>query len=246
MESEKKQDMISKVLKLLELGSADKNSNANEREVAMKKAAQLMEEYSISFMDLKTGKPSGGGAYVSMSVDTISTRKDHWEAWLAASIAECFESEMVRNPKEHNKWVAVFIGEKHDVELAVFFFKYLRRTVSVQTRKNITPEIALEHGFDIGKMRRSYAIGMTETLEYRMKQLYAIREEIRTAETKALVVVKNQGVLDKLHEVFPRVKTTNRAVTVSKAGRRMGASDGNRINLSRPVSHTGGETQQIN
>jgi len=52
---EKKQDMIQKILKLLELGDADKKSNPHERELAQKKAAQMMAEHSLSFADLREG-----------------------------------------------------------------------------------------------------------------------------------------------------------------------------------------------
>ena len=182
MVAERKEEIISKIMKLMELGNEEKNSNPHEREAATRMAAKMMAEYSIDFADLRSGKPKED-VFVTITVDGTSDRKVDFESALAYYIAVAFDCQMI-NTYRNGPWQIAFVGTKNDLEIAVFFFKYLRRTLFAMAK--------LKYPKDVRGARRNYAYGLTKTIGERLEELYKKREEFIPSDCRALVVVKKE------------------------------------------------------
>jgi len=259
MTNEARDNIISKIMKLMELGNAEKNSNPHEREAATRMAAKMMADYSIDFAQLRDGKKNPD-AFVSMSVDGSEDQKVDFEASLAFHIAKAFDCQMINSfvktftgERRYGAWEIHFIGTKNDLEIAVFFFKYLRRSLYALSQKNVTKETVMptytrsgQRKIDLKNARRNYCFGMTKVIGERLLELYQKREEFIPSDCKALMVVKKDGLEKKFRELFPDARKGR--VTSLKgdtSAYHRGAEAGHKINLSRPIGNNGQASAQI-
>jgi len=253
-----KEEIISKIMKLLALGSSEKNDNPHERETASRMAAKLMAEYAIDFAELRSSKPSED-AFVTYEVDGSEDRKVDFESALAGSIARAFDCKIINtwsktmNPDSFvHPWVIAFVGSKHDLEIAVYFFKHIRRTMYAMSVKNVTVETVRPRngrrstGTDVNMARRNYCFGMVESISVRMEDLYKKREEFIPSDCRALVVVKKQGLEKYFNQQYPnRVSGRRTSLRGDLAAFGKGQEDGKRVNLSRPISSNNQQSAQI-
>jgi hypothetical protein len=249
MDNGKKEEIISKIMKLMELGNAERNSNPHEREAASRKAAQLMAEYSLDFADLRNGRPTED-AFVTMEVDGSEDHKVDFEASLAGCLARAFDCKIL-NLIAVGPWRIAFCGTKHDLEISVYFFKFLRRTMYSMATKNITEETVRTRSgratkVDVRQARRNYCYGMVSTISTRLAELYQKREEFVPTDSKALMVIKKDGLDKYFKDKFPHVHHVRPAGLRGDLGAfGKGKEDGRRVNLNRPISNTGGSSAQI-
>ena len=247
---EKKEAIIAKIMKLMELGNAEQNSNPHERNAAMKMAAKLMADYSIDFIDLKNNKPKGE-AFVTMEVDgSVDVRVDY-EGALAQAIVRAFDCKMIHSNHNHY-WQMIFVGSKHDIEIAVYFFKFLRRTLYAMANKNVTKEsltpclLGKITAAYLREAKRNYCFGMVETINDRLQELYIKREEFIPSNCKALVIVRKDDLEKFYQEKFPNShKLRGRALRGDMNAYHKGGEDGHSVNLSRPISSTEKPTTQL-
>ncbi len=233
---QRKQEIISRIMKLLELGNAEKNSNEFEREAAMDKAAKLMAEEAISYEDLRAGKPKNN-SFVRFDVDGSTVAKQNWESALAAGISRSFDCQVVNTwaRESDNHWVIAFLGDKGDVEISVFFFKSLRRTITMMAKLNAD-----------GRGRANYCFGMVLTISERLEALYKKRGEFIPSDCTALIVVKKDAVTEFVHQQFPRLVSGKRIrLGGDIAAYHKGVKDGHKVNLNRPIEGGGSRTAQI-
>jgi len=249
---EKKEAIIGKIMKLLELSNEEKNNNPHEREAAAKMAAKLMADWSLDFIDLKTSKPKGD-TFVTFEVDGSSEVKIDYEASLAWAISKAFDCKVI-NSNNKGYWQMIFIGSKHDIEIAVYFFKFLRRTLHAMSFKNVNKESLIAQNPYLGKVtakylndaRRNYSFGMVKTIDERLVELYTKREEFIPSDCKSLIVVKKDDLNKFMHEAFPNLRSSHtKALRGDMNAYRNGQADGRSVNLSRPISNNGGSSAQI-
>lgn len=245
---ERKEAIIEKIMKLMELGNEEKNTNPHEREAAMKKAAKMMAEYSINFADLKASKKED--TFITFDVEGSSEQKIDYEARLANAIANAFDCKLV-NKQELNKetytfqWYLCFLGSKHDIDIVVYFFKFLRRTLGTMSIKNVTKESIKENSqmaprriteAYIRQARNNYCFGMVLTIKDRLDELYLKREEFIPSDCKDLVLVKKNDLNKFMHETFPNLQySRSTSLKGDMAAYQQGKSDGHKVNLSRPI-----------
>ena len=224
----KKQEMIQKVLKLLELGNDDKNSNSNEAESAKRMAAKLMADYSLEFADLKANINKSEN-FVKIDVDGAEGVRVNWEFNLAGCIAKVFDCKIVgRTEWVKNIWGFSFLGTKGDLDVAIFFFQYLRRTVGKMSESKY---------YSNKNSANIYAFGMTMTLKDRLDDLFARREEFIPSDCKELMVVKGKELDSFMKEQYPNLKMTSISIGKDSAAYSRGRDDGHRVNLSRPIGN---------
>jgi hypothetical protein len=249
-------DIVDKVMKLMELGNSDKNGNPHERESANKKAAELMAKWGIDYVDLKNNKPKDD-TFITLDVDGSSEQKVDYEAALAYAIAKAFDCKIVNTFKWGSGdqaftriWRLCFLGSKHDVEIVVYFFKFLRRTLGTMAIKSVTKESIKEANPYLGRKvtaayveqaRRNYCFGMVNTIDERLQELYMKREEFIPSDCKAVMVVKKDAVEQFMRDKFPNLRY-GRAVSLKgdMASFHKGKADGQRVNLSRPIDNNHG------
>lgn len=239
MTSEKKAEMIDKIQKLLALGTSP---NPHEAELAQRKAAELMAQYAIDFADLRTGKKPEE-LYIRINVEgsSESERIVKWESFLAGSVAKCFDSAIV-NTRTYDlqagevRWNIAFMGTKSDLELAIFFFKYLRRTVGRAAEVNCR----------LVEDQKTFAISMCLVLQERLLELYQRVQDIIPTDCRALVLVKKQEVSEFKAKQFPNLqKGSPIKINGSNAAYNAGKEAGKRVNLNRPIGHDGQARTQI-
>jgi len=253
-----KEEIIAKIMKLLALGSSEQNDNPHERETASRRAAKMMADWSIDFAELRSSKPKED-TFVTYEVDGSEDRKVDFESALAGSIARAFDCKIINtwsktlNPNSFvHPWVIAFVGSKHDLEISVYFFKHIRRTMYAMAAKNVTIGTVKPRngrratGTDVNMARRNYCFGMVESIAVRMEDLYMKREEFIPSDCKALVVVKKQGLEKYFNQQFPNSVKGRRTVLRGDLGAyTLGIVDGKRVNLSRPISNSGNQSAQI-
>ncbi len=183
--------MISKIQKLLSLGT--NNSEKNEAESALKKAAELAEQYGLSISDINpvTNKFDNIGKHSAVMADA------HHNCWilpLASFVASCFESNAIIASDEGKLY---FVGTKTDIELTLWYFKLIRIKTMMAAKAKFT-----------GK-RDQGAFGYGACTEIR-ERLYTMfvqsRQTLRNTETKALVLCKQEDVNNKTDEFFPNTR----------------------------------------
>ncbi len=233
MTAEKKREMIDRVMKLLALGDADKNNNPHERETAQRMAAKLMAEFSIDFVDLKANAKKDENVFARFDVEGAEGIKVNWEFSLAGAVAKVFDSKVIGSHQQ--SWQLCFMGTKSDLEISIFFFKYLRRTVGVMSERRY-PHI---------QERNNYAFGMVITLQERLEELFAKREEFIPSDCKALMVIKKDDLQKYVKEQFPNIRHSSFSFGANSDSYRNGRTDGKKINLSRPISNGGAARVQL-
>jgi hypothetical protein len=227
--------MVDKLQKLLALATSP---NENEARLAMDKAAELMEKYSLSMADVNengNSKPDHIREQMTREdIPGLGSRKVNWESLLANSIAMAFDAKLVTMPYatwkdgEKRDWSLSFLGFKADVEMAIWLHLYIRRSISRLSSK----------GYKDINGRNNFAHGMVSSVHGRLQEMYKRRNEI--SDCKALVVVKTDAVKKFTTEHFPSLKKGTRTqITGDRSAYYNGIEEGKKLNLSRPLNGSG-------
>lgn len=230
-----KQSMIDKVMKLLELGKEESGGFSPEQKTANEMAARLMAKYALDLSDLRGAKK--GFSFARQKVDPLDEVYCAWEGSLAHCIANAFDVSVIITKPRYSAWFLSFLGTKTDIEISVFFYRHLRRTVGRKA----------EIGFRLKRDRTTYAFGMVDTIDKRLQDLYKRRNEVMDENSSALMVVKVDGLDKYVKDQFPNLrKSQSNKLTGSMESYRKGLADGRKVSLNRPVSHNGTPTHRIN
>lgn len=227
-----KSSMIDKIMKLLELGKDDNGAHDGEREAANNMAAKLMAKHSIDFADLRTGKKTFD--FTKQRVKAMDDFYCQWEGHLAYGLATAFDCKVVHWGMKGN-WEIEFFGTKSDIEISIFFYSHLRRTIGRKA------ELAYRSKKDV----ETYATGMVLTINARLLDLYKRRQEVMESDSRALVIVKTDGVNDYMKAEVPALRTIkSRKVDASSDAFRNGRADGHNVNISRPIANSNGASMR--
>lgn len=251
---DKKEAIISKIMKLMELGNEEKNTNPHEREAASRMAAKLMADYSIDFIDLKNNKIKDD-PFITITIDGSAEQRVDYEGSLAHNIAKAFDCKMINQTGYDHIWRLIFVGSKHDLEIAIYFFKFLRRTLYAMSSMNVTRESLKQSNPYLGRKitakyieeaRRNYCFGLVQTISERLEELYKKKEEFIPADCRDLVVVRKDDLDKFLKSQFPNLRHIRATSLKGDVGAyKKGLADGKNVNLSRPISNTGTSAAQI-
>lgn len=228
----RKEQMLEKVKKLVTLANSD---NEHEAQLAMKRAGELMEEYNLTWGDLKTTKDVAE-SIIREYVKGHGERRKLWEALLAGAVAETFDCKTLN--QLHNidgGWSVIFIGCKGDVETSIFFFKYLERYLRAKS----------ELKFNLMRDRNAYAYAAVIVISQRLKVLYQSRKEVMTENTQAIVVAKDHNIDKFIAETFGKPKKGGQAriPNGSPEAWRAGYNDGEKVPLNRPLNTSNGQRE---
>jgi hypothetical protein len=211
--------ILERIKKLMRLGA--NNPEEKEAASAMRKAAELAEEFglSISDIDTTTGKVSSVERAI---VKTMSKSHNCWSLPLAFVVSQCFECRVIQVSDTLH-----FIGTPTDVEMTLWFYKMIRIKTVMQAKKQ----------YRLISDQKQYGMGVLTEISKRLRSMYIEpREAARSQNTRDLVVVKTEEVDKKVHEFFPRLrskKVSTPVITNSQAfhkgreaGRTMGLHTG--------------------
>lgn len=224
--------VLERIKKLLALAGENgfTNDNENEAKAAFRKAAELMEAHGLAIADInkETGKVSG--------IDQFSIRQGQakyriWANPLAGILAKCFDCRVIL--VEENQ---VVVGVKSDIELFTWYYNFLK----IRIARNASTK------FRLVADQKTYGTGCVAALRTRLLDMFTkVREEVRTEQTKALVVVKKQEVDKTFKKWFPHTKkhSPKRKLTGSSEAYNAGVRDGQTMALNKSIG--GGSTAHL-
>jgi hypothetical protein len=224
--------VIEKIRKLLALAGENgfKNDNENESRLAFRKAAELMEAHGLAIADIntKTGEVS------NIQNFTLRQGLEKYRVWansLIACLAKCFDCRVVllQSSRTHEDDQQVVIGVKSDVDMVIWYYNFLK----IRIARGASTKFRLQAD------QKEYGKGAVAALRVRLEEMFVkVRQEIRTAETTALVVVKNREVEKKFQEMFPKTTPVrHKPVNGSRAAYMQGIVDGQRMGINQPIAH---------
>jgi hypothetical protein len=122
----------------------------------------------------------------------------------------------------------MYCGSQSDIDLSVWFFKHIRRSIGIQAEREWKKQAD----------RKTFCFSATNEIARRMKELYAAKAEFAISDSRALVVVKKEGLQNFVRGQFPNL-VSGRAIKSngSYAAHLAGQAAGNRISITRPVGH---------
>lgn len=220
--------------KIAALRAKTEEAGATEYEAlaAAEKASQLMAEYEIEEADL-AARGEREKASVGRKFSDASNRTQFHPVFSVDTMIGRFTGTKAVGDKSSGSPKVAFIGERPDVELAVFLHDTIKRAIDAEWARYL--KIVGRHR---GKgAKRSFELGMTSRLNSRLSELIAEREAVRDQDCRALVVSKRQVVDAAVREFYPRLKRR------SSGGRRINNGDaysagreaGSRVGLGRPI-----------
>lgn len=217
-----------RIQKLLALGG--NNENPNEANNALKKAAALAEEYGLALSDIDevTGKVKS----VDRHNITIQNQSQKWVIVLAIAVSKAFECEVITHTtisKATNfkrGQLLVFLGTPTDLELALWYFKFIKIRVMRQMSKKYAKSVD----------KNTYALGSVTALRVRLHDMFIQpRIDARSKHVKDLVVVKDQAIQDEMKAQFGQLKSKliNTGRMSSRGVYEEGQKDGRNMSLHR-------------
>jgi len=219
------EEMLTKLKKLLAL--AANAGSEQEAETAMRMASKIMAKYGLESVSLEEEK---SGPFIdSFSSETWIDSNSEWEGTLSVIVVECFNCRQIRQKpiqKYGIKGKIIFVGEKKDLVLVEWYYKYLKLAISRRAEQHSKKK----------RDQHAFAIGMILSLRERLQKLHKYVEEERTEDTTA-IVLRTQAMVDKkFREMFPRVKEVNGRKISNQDALKKGQAAGAKLSLSKPIN----------
>ena len=214
--------LVNRIKKLLTLGLKDPESP--EAKLAMEKAGELMAKYGLE-VQLDEDGCLDRASIEEQLVEVYSRWTDVWERPLATSIGNAFDCRAITVTSGHRLPTRLFLGEKNDLELAVYFYKFIRMQIMRMA----------ESKYKSAQDRSTYGYGCVCRVDERLKEMYAKKEEAITTDGRELMVVKKDAVDKAFREKFPNTRRSSTRITGSRQAFNEGYSDGDRVKMSRQV-----------
>lgn len=200
---EKKAKMMSVLEKMLRL-AMDEGATAGEKEVAERKASEIMTKYKIQRSELTLQDVSDPDSGMGRNECQIIDLNAKWIITLITGLAQVFECKPLmrqdrtyRNGRRHTKLGGLEVfGEQDDVETVVEMFNRIQL--------HITWAAWAELGKSAGVRRlRSFCQGAADRVYYRLRKMYQ-RMQSESVQCRDLVVVKSRKAQDYLNRQVGR------------------------------------------
>lgn len=217
-----------KVVKLMGLATS---SNPEEADSALQMAKRLMEKHNIRTIDVDEETNTANVKHAV--VDGLTKVKASWEVTLASAIAQCFDGTGVTE-KTQTGWQVTFVASASELDIITDLHKRCRRAISKMARDFVAYN---KHLGNASKVRTSYCWGMVDTIYKRLKAIY-----VDVPETRALVLVKQGAVQNRLKELFPHTRKVNGNTKLrSRDAYMQGLQDGHKVQLNKSVQGNGAQ-----
>ncbi len=223
-----KAKVIDKVQKLLALSAS---SNPHEAALAAERAADMLAKYDLEMMDV-LAKDKSKTFIETSELDIIHKGQFVWEGALAQGLCSVFETTVIRSKIGPSDFKLVFFGTKHDLELMIHFFRFLRMRISKDSEK-----------FNTKSDQYAFSSGMINTLVNRLMPMFKIKQEavnkIDPSEVKDLVLCKEEEIGKAVHDRFPRITKRTGPRVKGLVAFSKGEASGRKVALSNPIGHDG-------
>lgn len=220
------EDVIYKIQRLLALS---KSSNENEAQNAMMMAQRLLIKYKLSIKDVEEYNKD------SIKVDEnrtgIKFRSSSWKSNLATVIANNFGCYLFY--RKNRTCEICFYGKEEDVIICNIMLEYAIKSINTNGDKLIKKLKQDRRRKHFKGIKNDYALGFIKGLDERFK------EQLKSNEEWALVLVKDQVVIDSYNEFSKCFKTVETKVEFNKHlfAFKMGKEDGKNFDISNKIEN---------
>ena len=229
MDREKAVEIARKLLAL-----AQNNSNEHESNGAQTKFEELSAMYNITMADLIQSEDTTRGVG-EITVKGMSKRKGShgiyeahdWEG-LLLNLSKAFHTRCVMS-RRYEGWTVTFYGLDQDMELAVWFYKRLRRDIMS----------VAQYEYKLANDQRDFAAGMACIICNRLEEMYRRFKEQADVTTMALIVRKEGAIDDYVKLNHPSLREGKLARIGNYEAFGKGKEKGEKIGLGRPISRQG-------
>ncbi|EES50919.1 UNVERIFIED_ORG: hypothetical protein B2H98_08060 [Clostridium botulinum] len=220
------EDIILKIQKLLALS---KSSNDNEAQTAMMMAQRLLIKYKLSIKDIEQYKKD------SIKVDEnrtgIKFRGSNWKSNISQIIADNFGCYLFyRSGRTHE---ICFYGKEEDVVICNIMLEYAIKCINSNGDKLIKKLKQDRRRKYFKGIKNDYALGFVRGLDERFK------EQLKSNKEWALVLVKDQVVIDKYEEFSNDFETIQTSINYDKHlfAFKLGKKDGKNFDISNKIEN---------
>lgn len=228
------EDIIIRIQNLLALS---KSSNENEAQNAIMMARKLLIKHKLSMKDVEQYKNE------SVKVDEnrtgIKFRGSSWKSNLARVIADNFGCFLFYRSGKTRE--VCFYGKEEDVMICNIMFKYAIKSINLNGDKLIKRLKQDKRRKYFDGIKGDYALGFIRGLDERFK------EQIKSNEEWALVMVKEQIVIDKYEEFSSNFKSIQVNADFNKHlfAFKIGKEDGKNFDISNKIENEVEETELL-
>jgi hypothetical protein len=206
----------------------------HEEFAALAKARAWIDAYEISDDELQLNRQEKATLYAEGEEDARDTHKIKWQ--LCYGVGVFCNVQIFRTGA---KGGLSFVGLQSDIDFAKWLLDHLADFVHDALFEHMLDCLAPE-----GKQRKEvikgFVIGCCERIEARLVELCEQSKALRTSNSKALVVVKDQAIKDYMKDHGIRLRTScSGGGTFNDGSRIAGQSAGERASFGRPVSGAG-------
>jgi hypothetical protein len=211
-------DVIRKAQKLMSY--TDANASPAEVANAADKLGALLRDHNLSMTDVKPATIRSDVLEKVFQTSLLGSTMPAWYLRLGASIAGGVGCLFV----VHNDCAsqARFIGPSVEVEVAVYFINSLLPRLA---------DMAIAWPFDL---RESYLIGIADTIELRLKQMYS--PALQESSERGLMCLKKAATDDYMQDAYPNIPTNPTPAPRPDIAYMNGRHDGISILLSQGIA----------
>ena len=231
------ESVIQKIRKLLAL--AQNNKNANEREVAMQFAMDMLAKHNLSVAEIMQAGQGANGDDVKVGEFESDIRLERWTKDICSAVCKLYYCDYyMTEALTANlaiRTVPVFIGTKENVAVAVEVANFLIKSVRKESNAAFVEPMR----------RRSFRQGAARRIYERAAEMLAAEKHSGESTGTSLVVVRNG--LEKANQSYlSTIKltyTTARVSYIDGDAYNQGQQYGESVGLektSRPAGHING------
>lgn len=211
--------IIEKIRKLLALSNS---SNEHEAALAAAHAQRLLAEHNLAMADIETTRKPD-------KADTIETAAPKtmpkWVRHLTAGVSSAFDCRAIHHPANGK---LTFIGVGADVQIAVYTFSYLDRSLrmlcSSYMKQHAVGTVTNRHR---ELMRQSYYLGAVSTIN----RMLAAQKKETPVTAGALVPIK-EGLIKQAMGEIGNIRTMHsRRSYINSGAYEQGQADGTRLSV---------------
>lgn len=218
--------------KIAALRAKTEEAGATESEalLAAEKAAELMAAYEIAESELEAAGDRDKPQYGRKFTDCANGSRFHAAFSCGKAIAEFTQTRAIgsRHESKFDGPVIAFVGDRPDVEFAVFLLDTIRRAMDSEYER------FYRSGVGRGA-KKSFQLGMAFRISERLRALVADRQKARTSDCRALVVTKSAEVNKVFKHLYPHTRKVSSRGGSNAGAYGAGKRAGDRVGFGRPI-----------
>ena len=223
--------IIEKIRKLLALANS---TNEHEAALAASHAQRLLSEHNLAMADIEPDNKPDSADRVET---TVGKTLPKWIRQLSAGICTAFDCQAIHNPVIGK---LTFIGVGADVQIAVYTFAFLDRTVrrlcANYVRQHISDRLATRQR---ELMRQSYYLGAVSSVTDKLR----IQKQQTPVTPGALVPIKDALIKKTMSEMGPTRTIRSRKSYINATAYTQGQQDGNQVGVHHGIGGSNPATQ---